>query len=124
MSTDPDIDQVDEAADEISGATAGTTEAGRWFARAYVVGLLVLVVGGFSGLLYLGVLDLSVSLTAEVTVGWVVEYIVAGMGLLLVAFTAFMVVKAAGGNLVASVIRGGARLADAYSLPENQDGEE
>jgi len=121
MSTDPDMKQVDEAADEISEADADTTERGRWFARAYLVGLVVLIVGGLSALLYIGVLDVDLSLTAEANVGWILEYVVGGVGLLLVAFTAFMVIKAVGGNLIASVIRGGARLADAYQLPENRD---
>lgn len=118
MTDDDNVKAADEAADAIEDATDDDSPTERWFARGYVVGLIALAVGGLASLLYFDYIDVALTVSASVSVGWILEYLIAILAAIFVTFTALMVIKAVGGNLVAAAIRAVARIAHNYELPE------
>jgi len=121
MSVDIDPDAADDAGDAIAEADEETTDRERWFARAYIVGLVVTLIVGTGLLVQLGFISGDVTLSADANVGWIIELAVAAIAAVIVLFTVGMGIKATGGGLVNAIISGIARMLDGYSLPDNDD---
>lgn len=90
------------------------------FAYAYFVGLILLVVTGFSLALYLGIIELQASLSFQVDLGWVVEYLAAILLAAFALFTFVQIVRITGIGFIRGLIRAIARIADNYELPGEQ----
>jgi hypothetical protein len=90
------------------------------FAYAYFVGLILLVVTGFSVALYLGIIELHASLSFQVDLGWVVEYLAAILLAAFALFTFVQIVRITGIGFIRGLIRAIARIADNYELPGEQ----
>jgi len=120
MSIDPgdiDTEQVDEGAEQIEEATEDVDSSLRTYAKAYWTALLLGIVLLGVGAYFVGIIDPQIAVTAEVSIGYVVEYVVLGFGILFILFTAGMAVVIFPGTFTAGLIRGLARIADAYELP-------
>jgi len=68
----------------------------------------------------------DIDVTASVSIGWVIEYTVAGLVGLFFFWTFAQVANIVGMGFIAGVIRIVARIADNYELPnpdDNSDGE-
>lgn len=108
---------LDEAADEIEQAEVSTGR--RRFAFIYLAVLFFGLLTAIGGFVYLGYVDLNITIGLDMEIGWIAEYFVVGVALLFLVFTGLMVMSAAGTSLTAGAIRAVARAADSYELPED-----
>lgn len=123
QSDSEDFDQVDEAAERLDEAQQDVSRGLSWFARVYLVTLFATIVAGVVLLVYLGFVQFGFTFQATVDIGWLLEYLAIGLVALFLLWTGAMVLVALPGSFVAGTIRGIARIADAYELPNRDDGE-
>lgn len=94
----------------------------RTYAVAYVTALIALPVIAVAVGTWLGWISVDLTVTADVSAGWLIEYGLAAAGALFFVYTAAQVVRAIGVGFTASLVSGLARMADNYELPkESQD---
>lgn len=119
-STDPkdvidnvDEQDIDQAADDIEEADVSRSQ--RFTATAYLIGLFVTIGLALVAAVYFGYIDPSLTVTGEVSVGWVVEYLVAGIVAVFLLFTAAMVLVAIPVSISSAIIRFAAGIAESGS---------
>lgn len=123
MSSDEQLETVDEAADELEQAGENVGDRTVWFARGYVVLLLLIIVGAAAALVWTGVVEVgSLVVGGEVQVGTAAEWLVQGLVLLFLIFTGAAVLISFPFNFWARLLSTVARIADAYELPGDEDG--
>ena len=123
-SDDAAVKTAIEAADGLEDADEDITTNQRWYAKAYLTalfgGAVVLLVGGTAALYAVGALSLDVDVALSVDVGWVVEYIVAGLAAAFLLWTFAMILVALPGSFVAAVVRFAAGVAEAGQRGDNR----
>ena len=125
MSSDEQIEQVDEAADELEQAGEDVGDRTVWFARGYIILLFLTIVGGAAAAVALGLVEVgTVVVGGEVQVGTAVEWLVRGLVALFLFFTAAAVLIALPFSFWGRLLSAGARIADAYELPRTDGGDE
>lgn len=118
MTEEDYIDQVDSGTEELEQAGEDITTRTRWFARLLLTSLMGIAIAGFTVAVHYDYFVFQFVLNAEVNVGWMVEYFVGGMMLLVILFIGTLVLVAMPFSFWSSVVSGAARIADAYQLPE------
>ena len=111
-------EQVDRAADNLGDAADSGGRTLRVYAALYLTVLFVGMAGAAAASVYFGFVSPSITVTAEVSVGWLLEYLAIGLVALFLVFTAAMVLLLLPGNFVSGTTRAIARIADAYEIPE------
>lgn len=106
----PDTDDVDgeeiqESADDLEEMDDEVSTGLRTYARAYVTGLFLLIVGAFAASVYLGFVNVTLNLTADVAVGWLVEYLAIGVAGAFLFFTFAMVLISIPASFTAALVR-------------------
>lgn len=114
-------DKVDQAGEHLEEATEDVGRGLRWYAKAYLTVLFFGIVGFFVAALWVGFIDLNLTLTASVSVGWVVEYLIVAVAAVFVIWTAAMVLVALPGSFISGVVSAIARIADAYQMPDDDE---
>lgn len=118
---DTQIDQVDEAGEQLEDATEDVTHGTRWYARTYLTVLFGLLVAGVVASVHFGLLTPNLTVTATVDVGYLLEYLAVGVVAIFLLWTAAMVLVALPGEFLSGVLSAAARIADAYELPNNNE---
>jgi hypothetical protein len=101
----PDGEGIQESADNLEDMDEDVSGGLRTYARAYVTGLFFLIAGAFAVSVYLGFIDFTLTLTADVAVGWVVEYLVIGVVGAFLLFTFAMVLISIPASFTAALVR-------------------
>lgn len=101
----PDGEGIQESADSLEEMDDEVTTGLRTYARAYVTGLFALIVLAFASAVYFDFVSLSVALSADVSVGYLVEYLATAVVALFVFFTAAMVLIAIPASFTAALVR-------------------
>lgn len=115
------MEQVDEAAETLGDASNAGGSRIRFYAKLY---LTVLFGGALLSLVvavWTGIIDPSLSVSASVQIGWLVEYVLIGFAALFFVWTASMLLIALPGAFVSGAVSAIARIADAYELPNNDE---
>jgi hypothetical protein len=107
------MSKVDDAVSQVTESP----KVSRRFARAYIVTLFVVVGGGLVVAYHLGI----VQPTASPDVTEAAEWLVKGLVLTFLLFTAAMLVRAVGLGFIKGVVRGAARMMDQYTLPDDEE---
>jgi len=118
MSTDPDEvqDQVDDVEDP-GGSTM--------YSYAYLTGLFTLIAVGLVASVYFGFVTPDVEVTASLSIGWILEYAVAGIVVIFFFWTFAQVANIVGMGFISGVVGVVARIADNYQMPNPPgDGDE
>lgn len=122
MSSDSQIEQVDEAAEQLEEAGEDKTRAGVWFARSYLVLLVVLTLGTIGGAVYFGVVEVGpITVSGTVDAGQAATWLVQGLVILFLGFTAAAVLWSFPFSFWSRLLSTVARIADAYELPSRVD---
>jgi hypothetical protein len=99
----PDSEDFDQAADDIEDADISTTQ--RFTATGYLIALFItLGVTILAGIKF-GYIDPAITITATLSIGWILEYLVAGLVAAFLLFTGAMVLVAIPVSLSAALIR-------------------
>ncbi|AGM11891.1 hypothetical protein DNAM5_28 [Haloarcula californiae tailed virus 1] len=101
----PDGEGIQESADSLEEMDDEVTTGLRTYARTYVTGLFVVLVLGFAAAVYFDFISFSLNLTADVSVGYLVEYLAIAIVVLFVFFTAAMVLIAIPASFTAAIVR-------------------
>jgi uncharacterized membrane protein len=121
MSADIDPEAIDDAGDEIEAADEGTSRTERWFARAFML-VLTLVVGVvLAALIYTGYVDLAAIVEDSSMIEWAVELVVVVAGTAVAVFIVAMLVKAVGGAFLNRLGTGIAIAMDNFELGDSQN---
>jgi len=121
MSADIDPEAIDAAGDEIEAADENTTRTERWFARAFML-VLTLVVGVvLAALIYTGYVDLAAIVEDSSMIEWAVELVVVVAGTAVAVFIVSMLVKAVGGRFINRLGTGIAIAMDNFELGDSQN---
>ena len=121
MSADIDPEAIDAAGDEIEAADENTTHTERWFARAFML-VLTLVVGVvLAALIYTGYVDLAAIVEDSSMIEWAVELVVVVAGTAVAVFIVSMLVKAVGGRFINRLGTGIAIAMDNFELGDSQN---
>lgn len=103
-------EDLDQAADDIEDADVSTAQ--RFTATGYLVGLFATIGVGFVAAVYFDYIDPYIELTATVSVGWVLEYLVAGIVAVFLVFTGAMVLVAIPVSITSAIVRFAAGIAE------------
>lgn len=101
----PDGEGIQESADNLEDLDEDVSTGLRTYARAYVTGLFALIVLAFASAVYFDFISVSLVLTAELSVGYLIEYLAIAVVVLFVFFTAAMVLIAIPASLTAALVR-------------------
>lgn len=101
----PDGEGIQESADNLEDLDEDVSTGLRTYARAYVTGLFALIVLAFASAVYFDFISVSLALTAELSVGYLIEYLAIAVVVLFVFFTAAMVLIAIPASLTAALVR-------------------
>lgn len=103
-------DDLDQAADDLEEADVSRSQ--RFTATAYLIGLFVSIGLALVAAVYFDYVEPSLTITGEVSVGWVVEYLVAGIVAVFLIFTAAMVLVAIPVSISSAIVRFAAGIAE------------
>lgn len=101
----PDGEVIQEGADDLETMDDEVSTGLRTYARAYITGLFVLILLGFGAAVYFDFVSVTLDLTAQVSVGYLVEYLAIAMVVIFVFFTAAMVLIAIPASFTAALVR-------------------
>jgi len=111
-------ESIEEAAQDVDDP-----EGSKTYSYGYLTAL-------FLGLIALGVASVSfgyvtpdITINATLNAGWIVEYFAAGLAALFILFTFAQIANITGMSFISGLIGVIARIADNYSLPEDNDSE-
>ena len=121
MSDSDQIDAVDDAGEHMEQADEDVTRGQRWYAKAYLTALFAVIIAGLTAAVYFGIVQPEFIITAEASIGWVLEYLVMGVVALFLLWTAAMILIALPGSFVSGIMSAVARIADAYELPTDDE---
>jgi len=110
--------------DESLESTVGAIEdpeGSKLYSYAYLSALFAVIAGGLAASVYFGYLTPDVTVTATLSVGWVLEYAVAGMVALFFLWTFAQVSNITGMAFISGVVGTVARIADNYELPREDE---
>jgi hypothetical protein len=127
----PDIDdeKVADAAAELDEKDLEEVGGGKWadfYSYAYLTALAAAVIGGVYAVYRLvraGVIETDVSLSVNADIGWVVEWFLAGILLVVMFWTVLQVINAAGIGFINSLKNVIAEAADGYEKDRGGDNE-
>lgn len=111
-----DEQDIDQAADDIEEADVSRGQ--RFTATAYLIGLFATIGLALVAAVYFGYIDPSLTVTGEVSIGWVVEYLVAGIVAVFLLFTGAMVLVAIPVSISSAIIRFAAGIAESGNNDE------
>lgn len=103
-------DDLDQAADDLEEADVSRSQ--RFTATAYLIGLFVSIGLALVAAVYFDYVEPSLTITGEVSVGWVLEYLVAGIVAVFLIFTAAMVLVAIPVSISSAIVRFAAGIAE------------
>lgn len=90
------IDEVGEAGEDVSTWRIG-------LANGYLLTLFLVLAGALVASVYFDIIEPSVTITATVDVGWLLEYLIAGLVGSFLIFTFAMLLVALPGSLISAV---------------------
>lgn len=102
---DVDGEQVEEAADSLEEMDDEVSRGLRTYARAYITGLFLLIIVSFGVAVYFDYITVAVNLTADASVGWLVEYLAIGVVGAFLFFTFAMTLISIPASFTAAVVR-------------------
>jgi hypothetical protein len=88
------------------------------FAYAYFILLILGIVGAAAASMWLGIIELNAQFTFQADLGWLVEYLAAGLLAVFLLFTFVQFVRITGIGFIRGLIGTIARIAHNYELPE------
>jgi len=95
------------------------------YAYVYLTVLIVALLAGTYHAAHVGLIATDVTVTVHASLGWVVEWLLAGLVVLFLLWTFAQVVRATGGRFVSGVVNRVASIADSYQLPAtNTEGDD
>lgn len=103
MSDGVDGDDLDQAAEDIEDADISKTQ--RFTATTYLIALFVTIGVAIVAAIWFDYIQLHIDATATVQVGWILEYLVAGIAAAFLVFTGAMVLVALPVSISAAIIR-------------------
>jgi hypothetical protein len=119
MSSDDQIEQVDEAADELEQAGEDVGQRTVWFARGYLVLLFAGIALAGGAAVVGGYVEVGTFVVGgEVEAGAAITWLIRGFVFLFLVFTGAAVLISLPFSFWSRILSTGARLADAYELPE------
>jgi len=101
--SDSDSEDFDQAADDIEDADV--SQAQRFTATGYLIALFLILGAAIAVAVHFGYIDPDITVTATVSVGWILEYLVAGLVAAFLLFTGAMVLVAIPVSISAAIIR-------------------
>ena len=116
----PDGEGIQESADNLEEMDDEVSTGLRTYARAYVTGLFALIVLALASAVYFDFVSLSVALSADVSVGYLVEYLAIAVVALFVFFTAAMVLIAIPASFTAALVRFAGGIVEAGQSDDEQ----
>jgi len=111
-------EDIQDAADQ---ADADVTDRQRWWAFAQLAAIFAIVALAIGLAIWLDVVALSLSVSAAVSIGWILEYLVLGFVAAFLIYLAMLLLIAAPGSLIslgASVAYG---IAESQGLVEDEN---
>jgi len=113
----------DDTADDIQDDVEGIDDPGgsKTYSYAYLSALFAVIVVGLAASIYAGLVTPDVEVTATLSIGWILEYTVAGLVALFFLWTFAQVANIVGMGFIGGVVGVIARIAHNYELP-NADG--
>jgi hypothetical protein len=117
-------DDSDRSRAQVIGGYARTIEdpgGSKTYSYAYLTVLFAVIVAGLAASIYLGIVTPDVDVTATLSIGWILEYTVAGIVVLFFFWTAAQIANVVGMSFVGGTIGLVARIADNYELPNQAD---
>lgn len=111
----------DAAADLERAADTETSRSLRWYAGVY---LSVLFGGSLLALgvaVYAGIIVPEITVTATISIGWLIEYVLIAVAGLFVLFTASMILVILPGGIIGGLVGAIATAADAYERPDRSE---
>jgi len=118
MSVPDDDRSIADAADDVPEPGGS-----KRYAYIYLTGLFVSIAGGLIGAVAVGIIDPEITVSASVSVGWIVEGIIAAIAAAFIFWTFAQITNVLGVDFVAGVVGVVARIADNYQLPGDVDQE-
>jgi len=94
------------------------------FAYAWFVLLILVLIGGFGASIWLGIVNIQATFTFQASLGWVLEYLVAGLVAVFLLFTFVQVVRITGIGFIQGLMSTIARIAHNYELPQQNTEED
>ncbi|AFH21985.1 hypothetical protein OSG_eHP14_00025 [environmental Halophage eHP-14] len=116
-----DQDTAEDIQTEAEQADEDVTKEQRWWAYLQLAVIFGIIAGGIALAIYLDVIALSLTLSADASVGWVLEYLVAGIVAAFLLYIAMLILIAAPGSIIslgASVAYG---IAESQGLIDDDD---
>jgi hypothetical protein len=112
MSTDQDTDDL---ADDVGGVD--DPEGSKTYSYVYLTALFAAIVAALAASVYFGFVTPDVEVNATLSIGWILEYTVAGIVALFFLWTFAQVANIVGMNFIGGVVGVIARIAHNYELP-------
>jgi len=120
----PDPDDAVTVAEDLDEAELEELEGSRWevaYSYAYLTALALALLGGIYAVYRMvraGYIDTDITVSVNANIGWVVEYLLAGIVLVILLWTVIQVLRATGVEFWNSILDSIASVADSY----NRDG--
>jgi hypothetical protein len=111
-----EVDKVDEAGEAIEDAQEDVGRGMQWYARAYTTVLFSILIIGLVATVHFGIVSPSVTVSATLELGWLLEYVAIFIAALFTFFTASMALIALPIGFVSGILSAAARIADANDL--------
>jgi ABC-type multidrug transport system fused ATPase/permease subunit len=115
-----DEETAEDIQDAATQADEDVTDRQRWWAFAQLAAIFGLVAVAIGLAIYFDVVALSLSVSAAVSIGWIIEYLVLGFVVAFLLYLAMLLLIAAPGSLIslgASVAYG---IAESQGLVDNE----
>jgi len=107
-------DTAEDIQQELEQADADVTDRQRWWAFAQLAALFGGILLSLAALVLLGIVDLSITATFDVSAGWILEYLLLGLVVAFLLYVAMLLLIAAPGSILS--LAG----AVAYGIAESQ----
>jgi hypothetical protein len=114
--SDKQTEQIDEAGEAIEDAQENVGRGMQWYARAYTTALFSILIIGLVATVHFGIVSPSVTVSATLELGWLLEYVAIFIAALFAFFTASMALIALPIGFVSGILSAAARIAKAEDL--------
>jgi len=94
---------LDESGEALAEADKDVTTGQRRYAYGYLTVLFLGIVLAIGGSVYLGILAPEITITATVSIGWIVEYVAMALAAAFVLFTFAMILVALPGSILSAI---------------------
>jgi TRAP-type C4-dicarboxylate transport system permease small subunit len=102
----------------LADAARNTDKKTKWFARLYFISIFIILALATSILVYFNYISFNLSVTANISIGWIVEILLGSFVGMFVLFSGAMMLKATGAKTIKAMVSVIARIADNYTLDD------